>query len=231
MKNIISCIVLIFLFISCSNTKNGNLIVNGKINGLQKGTLYLQKYVDTLLVSVDSISINGESDFSLVDNLENSEIYYLSLDKNAVQKITFFAEPGEIIINSKLDKFETSAEISGSENQKLLEEHNDMAQKFTGKQLDLIKEKFDAQKNNDAELLSKLEKQESSLVRRKYYYSTNFAVNNSKFEVAPFIALTELYYANVSLLDTVNNSLSKKVKASKYGLELDKFIKDIKNKE
>lgn len=231
MKNIISCIVLICLFISCSNTKNGNLTVNGKINGLQKGTLYLQKYVDTLLVSVDSISINGESDFSLVDNLENSEIYYLSLDKNAVQKITFFAEPGEIIITSKLDKFETSAKISGSENQKLLEEHNNMTQKFTGKQLDLIKEKFEAQKSNNTELLNKLEKQESSLVRRKYYYSTNFAVNNSKFEVAPFIALTELYYANVRLLDTVNNSLSKKVKASKYGLELDKFIKDIKNKE
>ena len=231
MKNIISCIVLICLFISCSNTKNGNLTVNGKINGLQKGTLYLQKYVDTLLVSVDSISINGESDFSLVDNLENSEIYYLSLDKNAVQKITFFAEPGEIIIISKLDKFETSAKISGSENQKLLEEHNNMTQKFTGKQLDLIKEKFEAQKSNNTELLNKLEKQESSLVRRKYYYSTNFAVNNSKFEVAPFIALTELYYANVRLLDTVNNSLSKKVKASKYGLELDKFIKDIKNKE
>lgn len=231
MKNIISCIVLVCLFVSCSNTKNGNLTVTGKIDGFKKGTLYLQKYVDTLLVSVDSLSINGESNFSLVDNLENPEIYYLSLDKNAAQKIIFFAEPGEISINSKLAKYETSAKISGSENQKLLEEHNKMAQKFTGKQLDLIKEKFDAQKNNDAELLNTLEKQESSLVRRKYYYSTNFAVNNGKFEVAPYIALTELYYANVKLLDTVNNSLSKKVKASKYGLELDKFIKDIKEKE
>lgn len=230
MKNIISCIVLITLFVACNNTKNGNLTVTGKIDGFKKGSLYLQKYVDTLLVSVDSLTINGESNFTLVDNLENAEIYYLSLDKNATQKISFFAEPGIITINSKLAKFETSAKISGSENQKLLDEHVEMAKKFTGKQLDLIKEKFEAQKNNDTELLNTLEKQESSLIRRKYYYSTNFAVNNSKFEVAPYIALTELYYANIKLLDTVNNSLSKKVKASKYGLELDNFIKDIKNK-
>jgi len=43
--------------------------------------------------------------------------------------------------------------------------------------------------------------------------------------------LTDLYNANVSLLDTINNSLSKKVKKSKYGLELQKFIDTIKNSE
>ena len=106
-----------------------------------------------------------------------------------------------------------------------------MAKKFSGKQLDLIKEKFDAQKNNNTALLSKLEKEETNLIKRKYYFSTNFAVNNANYEVAPYIALTELYYANIKLLDTINNSLSKKVKATKYGLELADFIKNIKETE
>ena len=47
--------------------------------------------------------------------------------------------------------------------------------------------------------------------------------------MAPLIALTELNYANLKLLDTVNNSLSKKIKKSKYGIELEKFIQRIKN--
>jgi len=231
MKKIISCIVLISLLISCGKTKDGSLIVKGNIDGLKKGTLYLQKFKDTLLVSVDSIKIYGDSNFILADEIENPEIYYVVLDKKANQKIMFFGEKGEITINSKLSKFATSAKISGSKNQVLLEEHEAMAQKFSGKQLDLIKEKFEAQKDGDTALVSKIEKEETSLIKRKYYFSTNFAVNNAKFEVAPYIALTELYYANIRLLDTVNNSLSKKVKNSKYGIELEDFIQNIKKNE
>jgi len=231
MKKIISCIVLISLLIACGKTKNGSLIVKGDIDGLKKGTLFLQKFKDTVLVSVDSVQLNGESTFTLVDDIKTPEIYYIALDKKVNQKISFFGEKGEITITSKLAKFVTSAKITGSKNQTLLDEHNAMAKKFSGRQLDLIKEKFDAQKNNDTELFTKLEKEETSLIKRKYYFSTNFAVNNGKFEVAPYIALTELYYANIRLLDTINNSLSKKVKASKYGLELNDFIKGIKENE
>ncbi|WP_456461975.1 DUF4369 domain-containing protein [Lutibacter sp.] len=231
MKKIISCIVIISLLISCGESKKGSLTVKGNIRDLKKGTVYLQKFKDTLLVSVDSVQLNGDSNFILVDDIETPEIYYVTLNKNANRKIPFFGEKGEITITSKLDKFQTAAKISGSLNQELLDEYNAMAKKFSGKQLDLVKEKFEAQKNNDTTLLSKIEKEETSLIRRKYYYTTNFAVNNAKFEVAPYIALTELYYANIKLLDTVNNSLSKKVKASKYGKELNEFIKGIKKNE
>ena len=106
-----------------------------------------------------------------------------------------------------------------------------MAKKFNVRQLELIKEKFEAQKENDTALISKIEKEENSLIRRKYYYTVNFAVHNAKNEVAPYLALTELYYANIKLLDTVNNSLSKKVKTSKYGKKLESFIQNIKKNE
>ena len=231
MKKIISCIVLVSLLISCTNKKNGSLIVSGKIDGLKKGTLYLQKYKDTLLVSVDSIQLNGISTFRLVDEIDSAEIYYVSLDKKGNEKISFFAEKGEITVNSKLSKFEISAKITGSKNQELLEEHTEMIKKFNGKQMDFLKDKFEAHKNNNLALLTKIEKDEKNLIKRKYYFSTNFAVNNGTFEIAPYIALTELYYANVKLLDTINNSLSKNVKASKYGLELEEFIQNIKKKE
>ena len=127
--------------------------------------------------------------------------------------------------------YKKAKKIIGSKNQLKLEEHNEMAKKFTGRQLDLLKEKFDAQIENDTALISKLLKEEKNLIKRKYYYTTNFAVVNSDFETAPYLALTELYNANVKLLDTINNSLTNKVKTSKYGKELDKFIKDIKQNE
>jgi len=231
MKKIIYSFIIISLLISCGNDKKGTMKVHGTINGLKKGSIYLQKYKDTLLVSVDSVKLNGENNFTLVDDIETPEIYFVVLDNKAAQKISFFGEKGEITLTSKLERFATSAKVTGSKNQELLEEHQAMAQKFSGKQLDFIKEKFEAQKAGDAELFTKLENDEKNLIKRKYYYSTNFAVNHGKHEVAPYIALTELYYANIKLLDTVNNSLSKKVKASKYGLELKEFIDDIKKNE
>ena len=48
---------------------------------------------------------------------------------------------------------------------------------------------------------------------------------------APYIALSELFDANIQLLDTINNSLTDKVKSSDYGKRLQKFITKIKTSE
>ena len=231
MKKIIGFLVIVAFLISCNKSKKGNMAVNVTIDGLKKGTVYLQKFKENIFISVDSIQLNGEPTFLLYGDVGSPEIYYLALDKQAGERISFFGEKGSISITSKISKFATSAKITGSVNQDLLDEHNAMAQKFNGKKLDLLVEKFEAQKINDTALLSKLLKDEESLIKRKYYYSTNFAVVNAEHEVAPYIALTELYDANIRLLDTINNSLSQKVKTSKYGLELGKYIKGIKAKE
>ena len=109
MKKIFSSLFIITLLISCSKNKTGSMVVNGNIDGLKKGTVYLQKYKDTLLVSVDSVQLNGLNTFVLVDELESPEIYFITLDKKADERITFFGEKGELTVNSKLDKFSTSA--------------------------------------------------------------------------------------------------------------------------
>ncbi|WP_372745713.1 DUF4369 domain-containing protein [Lutibacter sp.] len=231
MKKLISCIILISVLAACTKDKTGNMLVKVSVDGLKKGTVYLQKMKDTVLVSVDSVEINGDGIFVLSDEIETPEVYIVSLDKIASEKITFFGEKGEITINSRVEKFATSAKITGSKNQEKLEEYKAMSKKFTGKQLDLLKEKFEAHQKNDTALIAKILKDEKSLLKRKYYYTTNFAVVNADFETAPYLALTELYNANIKLLDTVNNSLTEKVKLSKYGKELDKFIKEIKQSE
>ena len=228
MKKIFAYLAIVALLVSCNKNEHGNMLVKVTIDGLKKGTLYLQKVKDTALVSVDSIQLDGKTEIVLSDDVESPEIYFLALDKIAGERISFFGEKGEIIVNTKLEKFATSAKITGSVNQDLLAEHKAMTQKFNGKKLDLVVEKFNAYKINDTALASKLERDEANLIKRKYYYTTNFAVVNATHEVAPYLALTELYDANIRLLDTINNSLSKEVKASKYGKELEKFITEIK---
>ena len=231
MKKLLPLFIILSLVISCGKSHQGTMLVKGNIDGLKKGTIYLQKYVDTLLVSVDSIQLDGESSFILADDILSSEIYFLTINEVPDESIFFFGEKGEITITSKLPKLEYSAKITGSKNQDLLEEYNEMASKFSNKQLDYIKDKFEAQKIEDQELLAKTEANEKNLLKRKYLYTANFALMNKDSEVSPYLALTELYYANIKLLDTVNNSLSKRVKATKYGIQLNEFIDKIKKSE
>ena len=48
--------------------------ITGSIDGLKKGTLYLQKISDSLIKNVDSIEIDGNNDFKLGDNITDSEV-------------------------------------------------------------------------------------------------------------------------------------------------------------
>jgi hypothetical protein len=229
-KNILIALLLSVTLFSCTS-KKGDMIVEGTIIGLQKGTLYLQKMQDTLLVSIDSVRLIGENTFTLVDQNTEPQFYFLTLLEKEEEKIGFFGEKGTITINTKLEKFYDSAEINGSKSNDLLNEYNEMIGKFNNKRLDLFKESFDAQQAKDNELIEKIDKDLQRLIKKRYLYTTNFSVNNGKSEVAPYLALTELFDANISLLDTVNNSLSNKVKKSIYGQKLENFIKNIKENE
>ncbi|MFY9243255.1 MAG: DUF4369 domain-containing protein [Polaribacter sp.] len=229
MKNIIAVLALSVLLFACSSKKDGNMIVQGQIKGLKKGKLYLQKMNDTVLISVDSVALNGSDTFKLTDNVDSPVLYYLTFDGNTTDKrILFFGEQGTITINDKVDQFGFSPEISGSKNQEILDKFNQISKRFREERLDFIKKDFDAKKANDEDLIKKLEEDYKKLVRRRVLYTTNFALTNSDFEVAPYIALTEMYDASLQMLDTVNNSLPTKIKVSEYGKRLQEYLDNIK---
>jgi len=227
MKKILLWVVLIVFVIACSGDSDNTMYVNGSIKGLKKGTLYLQKEMDSLLVSVDSVFVDGTDSFVLTDEISSPEMYFLTLGTSD-KKIAFFGEKDTVYVKSTLDKFILKAKISGSENQARLDEFYQMTKKFNDQNLDLIKEEFEARKIGSQDSIDAVAKKMNGWTRRKYLYMTNFAVKNGDYEVSPYVALTELANANVTLLDTINNSLSAEVKASKYGKQLNDYIKEIK---
>lgn len=230
MKKILILLVGLILFYSCSSENENTMYVKGSIKGLKKGTLYLQKQMDSIVVSVDSVSVNGTENFMMTDVVNSPEMYYLTLGKG-LKKIAFFGEKDTISIRSKLDRFVTKAKVSGSENQDLLDDYYAIIKKFNDQNLDLIKEEFEARKTGVQDSVDLVAKKLKSLNRRKYLYTTNYAVHNSDYEVAPYIALTELVNANIKLLDTINNALAPEIKNSKYGKQLNIFITQIKENE
>ena len=217
------------MIISCGKNEP-NLTVTGSIKGLKKGSVYLKKIQDTVLVTIDSIVINGNSEFELHSELDSPEVFFLYLDKNSneTDRIRFFADKGITEINTTLKNFLFDAKINGSKQQKTLEEYQLMMSRFNEKNLNLIKENFEAQKDGDTSRFNSIQKEFDNLLKRKYLYTVNFALNNKDSEVAPYLALTEIYNAQIKYLDTINTSLTPEVKNSKYGKELQLFVDNIK---
>jgi hypothetical protein len=232
MKKLFVIGVLMFIAACSTEKKQGNMVVQGQIEGLKKGTLYLQKMVDTLVVSVDSVSVLGLDTFTLSDNVESPEMYYLTFDTNSSeQKIMFFGEQGTITITDDVRNFGVDTKIEGSANQKVYEDYKKITKRFQGKQLDLVAENFKAQKENNQQKSDSLRTVSEGYLKRKYLYTINFALNHPDSEAAAYITLTELANANIKYLDSINNRLSDKVKNSTYGKQLDKFIANIKATE
>ncbi len=224
------------LLISCATpVKEGNLTITGNIKGLKKGTIFLQKIKDTVLITIDSILVDGNAEFTFISQIEEPEIHYLYLDKEDGKqyndRIDFFAEPGEVMITTSVHDFEKDVRVVGGKNQTKYSEYKKILQRFNDRNLRLIKEDFEAGKQKDEEKLIENDKAYKNLLKQKYLYTINFAINNRKLEVAPYVTLNEVYDANIKLLDTVARSLSPKVKKSLYGKQLVNYVKDLKAKQ
>ena len=216
--------------------KGSMMHVSGRVDGLRKGTLFLQKVLDSTLIDIDSIVINGNPEFNFKTKIESPEIYYLYLNKDdgdtINDRVMFFAEKGEITINTLLKTFESSAKVSGSENQELLQEYRKIARQFNAKNLDYIKAYINNAKSaNDSRSSDSIQKEMDNLLKRRYLYALNFAVTHGDNVIAPYIALTEVSDANIKYLDTVASKLTEEVKSSKYGKLLIDLIANRKDLE
>lgn len=233
MKKTIIAFVTLLILSSCGKDESKtNLHLTGTIKGLKKGTLYIQKIKDTSLVALDTIIMDGDSKFESDLNLTSPEMLYLFLDRGVSNSldnnISFFAEPGNINIDTSLDSYIAGAKITGSKNHDKYEEYKKINIRFRDENLDLIEKKFKALKSNNQKAIDSLNTMQDNNIKRKYLFATNFAINNKDYEIAPYIALSDIYDINVKYLDTIQKSMTPKVAQSLYGKKLTEYVAKIK---
>ncbi len=219
---------LALFFFSCSGDPSQNMEVSGTVKGLKKGTLFLQKVEDSVLVNLDSLEMRGDGDFAFSTALESPEVFYLYLkkaDNNDINdRITFFGEPGKITINTVWNAFDSKAVVTGSETQEKLEEFREVMSRFNAENLAQVRAANDPRILADPEAMDSLQKANENNIRRSYLYALNYAMSNTKSHIAPYIVLSEVAEANVKYLDSLYNSLDAEVAQGKYGKALKEHI-------
>ncbi|EDP69444.1 hypothetical protein FBALC1_05113 [Flavobacteriales bacterium ALC-1] len=223
----LSLIILVLIAVSCKKDRDTNFTLNGHIKGIKKGVVYLQKNGDSSdIVDLDSVQIQGEPNFSLHTNIDEPILMYLKLFKNDGEEhyIPFFADKGITEINTTLKNFNFDAKIKGAKQQDLLNEYTDMITKFNNQNLDLMQANFIAQKDNDTIALDSIIRRSNNLIKRKYAFIIQFAMNNKNSAIAPYIALYEMPNANPKYIDSVYYALNDTIKNSFYGKKLNDII-------
>ena len=236
MRKSILALFSILLLVGCSEKKSSkNFVLTGNIKGLKNGTLYIQRVKDTTLVAIDTIKISGDSHFTSEFDLQSPEMLYLFLDRGVTNSldnnIPFFAEKGKMNIETSLDFFTADVKITGSKNQELYDEYKKVVSRFVDQDLTLIEKKYNAIIAKKIEEVNKIEEQQKGVLKRKYLYTTNFAVNHADYEVAPYVTLAEIYDINLKFMDTIQKSMTPKVSKSLYGKKLIDFIATRKKEE
>lgn len=237
MKRSIFALMALALLISCNKEDHGdaNLHLTGNIKGFTKGRLFIQRVADTSFVNIDTIVINGKSDFETYLKLDGPEMLYMVIDrgqtKSVDKNLPFFAEPGEMKIESTNEGFYGNAKITGSQNQKLYEDFQKIKAKFTNDNLDLVAKNLEATKAGNVKQLDSISEKTETLIKRRYLYTANFALNNAKKEIGPYLALSEIADINIKYLDTIQKSMTPEVAKSLYGKMLIKYVAERKKAE
>ncbi|RAK22635.1 uncharacterized protein DUF4369 [Flavobacterium aquaticum] len=233
-KKIVLAIIAVITLIACNKegASDANVHISGDVKGLSQGKLYLQKIQDSALVMLDSIEISGDSKFKSHIKLESPEMLYLFLDRGQTNSIDnslpFFAEPGEIKIETTLKHFFADAKITGSKNHDLWKKFDSLNSKFRDQNLALMAKRLKNEYQPNPTTTDSIEKAYNNLLKRKYRYTAHFAVTNANKEIAPYLALSEIADINTVYLDTIQKSMTPEVAKSKYGKMLKEYVKERK---
>ena len=103
-----------------------------------------------------------------------------------------------------------------------------MNQKFTTENLTLIEKRLNNEFNFNQKTADSINEAYEKLLIKKYRFTANFSDTHGEYEVAPYIALSEIADINISYLEEVAKKLSPKVANSKYGKMLTKHIEERK---
>ncbi|CAI8364443.1 MAG TPA: hypothetical protein DCL52_01490 [Flavobacteriaceae bacterium] len=235
MKQITLLLVCSLMLINCTTPKENQMRLSGFVKGMKEGTLLLQKSENNTFKTIDSMVVKGDAHFNFTETIESPELYFLSLKIQNIDRevgaIAFFAEPGDITINTKLNNFLENAVITGSENQKKYTQYKTLIKRYTDKNKKLTQLLISAAKAKDMKAIDSIDTMQKRVLAVSYLATVNYAINNKDYEIAPFLALSEIYNANTKYLDTIYNTLTPKIKASTYGVALKEFISQTKSQD
>ena len=216
--------ILLFLVFSC-NFNQENFELSGNINGLENGVIYLiQSSSIEQEIILDSTTVYNTSSFLLKGYIKEPQILKIRLGQSNTNEIEFFAEIGEMKLNTSNKRFQFDAQFSGSRHQENLDKFNSYLMKFEEEDIDLLETQIQESIKGNEKKIDSISILRENNDKRKILFVINYITNNNKEIISPYLALKYNKEIQLEYLTKIYKSYSKEISDSKYGIELNKII-------
>ncbi|MBN1182954.1 MAG: AhpC/TSA family protein [Bacteroidales bacterium] len=194
MKKGLLFILIIFIGISCKNSKEDHFKVSGNISNAPGEMIFLEKILQNSFVGIDSTIISDDGTFELTGNSPIPAFYSLRIDPSTA--ITLILHPGEnVIFESDKNNFRSEYKISGSKDSELLKELDDKFNHYYN-QLLVLNERYTSVQysENNSDILS-LREELDSIYLSIYYEYREYIMNFIDKNLSSLASFTALFQA------------------------------------
>ena len=216
--------ILLFIVFSC-NINQENFELSGNINGLENGVIYLieSSSIEQEII-LDSTTVDNSSSFLLKGYIKEPQILKIRLGESNSNEIEFFAEIGEMKLNTSNKRFQFDAQFSGSRHQENLDKFNSFLVKYEEEDLELLEKQIEESMKNNQKSIDSISILRDKIEKKKILFIINYIKNKKEEIISPYLALKYNKDINKDYLINIYNSYSKEISNSKYGIELNKII-------
>ena len=218
--------ILLFVVFSC-NFNQENFELSGNINGLENGVIYLieSSSIEQEII-LDSTTVDNSSSFLLKGYIKEPQILKIRLGQSNTNEIEFFAEIGEMKLNTSNKRFQFDAQFSGSRHQENLDKFNSFLVKYEEEDLELLEKQIEESMKNNQKSIDSISILRDKIEKKKILFIINYIKNKKEEIISPYLALKYNKDINEDYLLKIYNSYSKEISNSKYGIELNKIINE-----
>ena len=218
--------ILLFIVFSC-NINQENFELSGNINGLENGVIYLieSSSIEQEII-LDSTTVDNSSSFLLKGYIKEPQILKIRLGESNSNEIEFFAEIGEMKLNTSNKRFQFDAQFSGSRHQENLDKFNSFLVKYEEEDLELLEKQIEESMKNNQKSIDSISILRDKIEKKKILFIINYIKNKKEEIISPYLALKYSKDINKDYLLKIYNSYSKEISNSKYGIELNKIINE-----
>ena len=226
MKKFLAFLIISSLVVaSCEKPSKNAYTINGSIDTVVDGWVYLQTRLEGPLSTVDSVKLENSS-FSFTGTIEFPALYYINI-KETKSLVPFFLESSKVNLDINTKNIDKTT-ISGSESQQEYEAYLNMLDQYNIRLRENYSLYAKAQELGEFEkaqrfdsIIVDIDQQRSAFI--KEYIQTN---NNSA--ITPYLLYRNLYNYELRELNEVMSNLDTNLVASPYMAFLADHLKTLK---
>ncbi|MBN1388484.1 MAG: AhpC/TSA family protein [Bacteroidales bacterium] len=224
MQKLIFFTIVAALIAGC--TSDPRYIVEGELEGIDEGTVYLQKRESGQFVKIDSASVEDGAFQINGGSVIYPDSYYLSVDGRRGY-LMFFLENAKISISGHADSLYL-AEVEGSVSQDEYAEFNDGLEPFYERNNTLFQEIGNARQSGDEQKATELEEERNLLFDEIDQYYIEFINSHTSSFVAPMILRSISYNLTGEEIESYIEKLDQKLMDTQTVIDLKDRVEKLK---